>query len=292
MSVSTKSPANGAAARRERPLSTTLRQFAGRTRLAANYLVGRQALDRGVTTYDDDAWFVSFPRSGNLFWRFVTANLISDGVPVDWTNIEHYAPDIYVTHDPVLRRLPRPRYIKSHEPFKPAYRRVVLTVRDPRDVAVSCFHWTKRWYMIPEAMTIEEFIPDWIAGKVYDYGTWSEYNGSWLGARRDTPDFWLFRYEDLLSDPFAEVTRLAEALQMNVGPEDIKRAIENSRPERLRELERTQRNEHKVLKLARDTTPHVRACTANQWQAALSPESVRAIETAWGKLMREFGYLS
>jgi estrone sulfotransferase len=292
MSASTKSIANGASARRERPLSTTVRQFLGRTRLAANYLAGRQALDRGVTTYDDDIWFVSFPRSGNMFWRFLTANLISGGVPVDWTNIEHYSPDIYVSSDPELKRLSRPRHLKSHEPFKPGYRRVVLTVRDPRDVAVSSFHYTKRWYMIPEATTIDEFIPDWIAGRVYDYGTWSEFNGSWVGARSDTPDFWVFRYEDMLSDPFANLTRLADVLEMKVGPEDIKRAIENSRPERLRELERTQRNKHKSLKHARDTSPLIRAATANQWQTALSTESVRAIETAWGKMMREFGYLS
>src|SRR6478752_4455233 len=121
MSVSTQAPTSGIAARNEQPLSNRVRQLLGRTRLAANYLVGRQALDRGVTPYDDDAWFVSFPRSGNLFWRFVVANLISGGVPVDWTNIEYYAPDIYITFDPVLRRLPRPRYIKSHEPFKPEY---------------------------------------------------------------------------------------------------------------------------------------------------------------------------
>lgn len=169
---------------------------------------------------------------------------------------------------------------------------MVLIVRDPRDVAVSCFHWTKRWYMIPEATTIEEFIPEWIKGTIYDYGNWGEFNGSWLGARRDTPDFWVFRYEDMLSDPFTNVTRLVEALNIKAGPEDIKRAIENSHPDRLRELERTQRDKHKVLKLARNTSPHVRSATANQWQTALPAHCVRAIESAWGKMMAELGYLT
>jgi hypothetical protein len=79
---------------------------------------------------------------------------------------------------------------------------------------------------------------------------------------------------------------------MNVSADDIKRAIENSRPERLRELERTQRNSHKSLKHARDTSPLVRAAKSNQWQTALSAESVKAIESAWGKMMHEFGYLA
>src|SRR5262245_29265740 len=136
--------ANGSAANDEIPLSLRFRQLLGRTRLAANFIVGRQPVDRVVTTYDDDVWFVSFPRSGNTYWRFLTANLISRGEPVDWTNIERFSPDIYITYDPALRQIPRPRYIKSHEPFRPNYRRAVLIVRDPRDVAVSCFHSAKR----------------------------------------------------------------------------------------------------------------------------------------------------
>jgi hypothetical protein len=260
--------------------------------MVANYLAGRQALEPKITIFDDDSWYVSYPRSGNTYWRFLTANLIAGGVPVDWTNIERFAPDIYVTRDTVLRQLPRPRILKSHEPYQPAYRRVVLIVRDPRDVAVSCFHSAKRWYMIPEDQQIEDFIPNWVAGKIYTYGTWSEFNGSWLGARRGTPDFHVFRYEDMLADPTANVTRLAEALKITTTADDIQRAIENSRPERLRELERAQKAKHKLLNLARNTSPYVRAATTNQWQQALSPTSVKLVEDSCGHFMREFGYLS
>jgi hypothetical protein len=291
MSTQTTSAANGAPSSNNRPLSAKFRQFAGRARLVANYLIGRQALDPGVTIFDDDTWYVSYPRSGNTYWRFLTANLISKGKPVDWTNIERYAPDIYVTRDSILRELPRPRYLKSHEPFKPAYRRVVLIIRDPRDVAVSCFHSAKRWYMIAEDMQIDEFIPDWIAGRIYSYGTWNEFNGSWLGARRGTPNFSIFRYEDMVNDPATHLARLAEQMKLSVSAADIERAIENSRPEHLRNLERAQRNKHKALREARNTSPYVRAATSGQWPTALSPESIRAIESACGPLMREFGYL-
>lgn len=274
------------------PLKTRLRQAAGRARLATNFILGRQVLDPGVQIYSDDTWYVSYPRSGNTYWRFLTANLISKGVPVDWTNIERFAPDIYVTSDTLLRRIPRPRYIKSHEPFKPAYRRVVLIVRDPRDVAVSCFHMAKRWYVIPEEQQIDDFIPDWLAGKIFAYGNWGEYHGSWLGARKDTKDFWIFRYEDMVADPATHLARLVEVLQLPVGQADIQRAIANSCPEKLRELERQQRNSHKLLKNARNTSSYVRAATAGQWSSALSPESIRAIEEAWPALMREFDYLA
>jgi hypothetical protein len=292
MTVQRASPTNGAASSNKVPLSIKVRQIAGRSRLVANFILGRQTLDPGVTVFEDDTWYVSYPRSGNTYWRFLTANLISKGKPVDWTNIEQYAPDIYITRDSLLRGLPRPRYLKSHEAYKPAYRRVVLIVRDPRDVAVSCFHFTKRWRMIPEDMQIDDFVPQWIAGSFYTYGTWDEWNGSWLGARRDTPNFWVFRYEDMVNDPAENLRRLAEALKLRVGPEDIQRAIENSRPDRLRELEKKQRNKHRILRDGLNTSSYVRAATSGQWQAALSQNSVAAIESAWSKPMREFGYLT
>src|SRR4051812_4965903 len=112
MLLSTKSPDSDQTSNNNTPLSAKFRQFVGRSRLVANYLLGRQALDPGVTILDDDSWYVSYPRSGNTYWRFLTANLISRGEPVDWTNIERYAPDIYVTRDAILRQLPRPRYLK------------------------------------------------------------------------------------------------------------------------------------------------------------------------------------
>src|SRR5882757_4866951 len=126
MSASTETSAVGVVAPTTMPLKTRLRQTAGRLRTAANYVLGRQLLEPGVTIFKDDTWYVSYPRSGNTYWRFLTANLISQGKPVDWTNIEQYAPDIYITPDSLLGRLPRPRYLKSHEAYKPAYRRVVL----------------------------------------------------------------------------------------------------------------------------------------------------------------------
>ena len=268
-----------------------LHQLLGRGRMMANYVLGRQAIEQGVTPFDDDTWFVSFPRSGNTYWRFLTANLISRGKVVDWRNIERLVPDIYVTRDPELRSLPRPRYIKSHEPYKPYYRRVVMIVRDPRDVAVSCYYFVKKTDWLPSGKSIDWFVQEWMAGRVYEYGNWGENVGSWLGARRDTPDFWLFRYEDMLANPAVELTRLAQILNLPSDKDAIQLAIEHSQADRLRALEGPQRRYHKFLRRSRADVPYVRAAKSNQWQTALSPESIRAIENACGRWMTEFGYL-
>ena len=45
----------------------------------------------------------------------------------------------------MMRRLPRPRILKSHECFQPQYPRIIYIVRDPRDICVSFYHPNLKW---------------------------------------------------------------------------------------------------------------------------------------------------
>src|SRR5215212_5420597 len=161
-------------------------------------------MEKGVTSYDDDVWIVSYPKSGNTWTRFLIANLVTSDKMVDWSNIEQIVPDIYLNRDPLLKALPRPRYFKSHEGYRPDYRRVVFIVRDPRDVAVSYYHFIRKTKTLPMDATMEEFMTKFIEGKIDPYGNWGENVGSWLGARRGTDDFLIVRYEDLQENAEAE----------------------------------------------------------------------------------------
>jgi hypothetical protein len=268
-----------------------LRRLLGRTRIAANYVLGRQPMRRHVTAYDDDLWIVSYPRSGNTWTRFLIANLIANGEPVDWTNIEQRVPDIHIGYDPELRAIARPRYLKSHEPYRPEYRRVLLIVRDPRDVAVSYYHYSRKRKETTAKGDIADFVETFLAGRVDDYGNWGENVGSWLGARQGTPNFWLFRYEDLVADPVTELKKIADSLQLNSGADSIRRAVENSDADEMRRLESAQQGQHKMLRQTRSDIPFVRAAKSGGWQDELPPESARQIEAAWADLMRKLQYL-
>lgn len=268
-----------------------LRQVLGRTRLAMNYALGRQAMSKGITSYDDDVWIVSYPKSGNTWTRFLIANLIARGETVDWSNIERRVPDIYLGRDPQLRALARPRYFKSHEPYRPEYRRVVFIIRDPRDVAVSYYHYVRKAGMLPIDATLDEFMKRFIEGRIDPYGSWGENVGSWLGARRNTPDFMIVRYEDLLEDAESQLLRIAEMLHLPADNGQVRLAVENSKADRMRALEESQRGQHRLLKRSRKEIPFVRAAKANQWQTDLPPEAIQQIEASWLGLMSELGYL-
>jgi hypothetical protein len=259
--------------------------------MAFNYALGRQVMAKGVASYADDVWIVSYPKSGNTWTRFLIANLVAADRVVDWSNIERIVPDIYINRDPLFKDLPRPRYFKSHEGYRPEYRRVVFIVRDPRDVAVSYYHFVRKAKTLPVDATMDDFMARFLDGTIDPYGSWGENVGSWLGARGGSDNFLIVRYEDLQKNTERELARIAQMLGIAADERLLQQAVENSRADRMRQLEREQQGAHKFLKSSRSDIPFVRAAKSGQWQTDLSHEAVQQIEAAWGPVMRQLRYL-
>src|ERR1700684_273279 len=117
----------------------------------------RQPAARGLTVYPDDAFLVSFPRSGNTWTRFLVCNLINPDDPVNFAQLESRIPEIYDVTDRSLRAFPRPRVIKSHECFDPRYKKIIYIVRDPRDVAVSLYHFLRKIRSIDDTFPLATY---------------------------------------------------------------------------------------------------------------------------------------
>jgi Sulfotransferase domain len=264
---------------------------------AGRVLAGRQLAGRGVTVYPDDVFLVSYPRSGNTWTRFLLGNLIHQDEPVTFSNIESRIPEIYFNPDRALRALPRPRMLKSHECFQPQYPHVIYIVRDPRDVAISFYHHNVKAGNIPDDYSMASFVPRFIAGE-FDrkFGSWRDNVLSWLSVRGDSPNLIVLRYEDMKGDTAGALRQVAEFLQrcsfrkLDSSSEALQRAVELSSPERMRELEKKEAADWVLTKKTRRDKPFVRTAKAGGWKSQLAPESVEAIESAWGDLMRRLGY--
>jgi hypothetical protein len=260
-------------------------------------LTGRQIAGRGLTVFPDDIFLVSYPRSGNTWARFLLGNLIDQDKPVTFSNIESRIPEIYFNTDRFLRQLPRPRMLKSHESFQPHYPRVIYIVRDPRDVAVSFYHHNVKARNIPDDYPMASFVPRFIAGE-FDrrFGSWRDNVLSWTLLRRDDQGFLMLRYEDLKSDTANVLANVVAFLdrcsfrEINSNSGALQRTIDLSSPEKMRALEKQEAGGWVLTKGTRSDKPFVRSATAGGWKSQLAPESVDAIESAWGDLMRNLGY--
>jgi hypothetical protein len=264
-----------------------------RIKLAAGILLGRASIaaGRSLTVYADDRFVVSYPRSGNTWVRFLVGNLIHDD-PVTFTNVEQRVPDIYQNSDDELQKMIRPRLLKSHEYFDPRYGMVLYMVRDPRDVAVSYYHYHLKTRRIEDGYPLERYVSRFVSGELDPFGSWQENVGSWLGARQGSSGFLLIRYEEILERPQRELFRIASFLGIPTEAEDAERAVQASSWANMREMESQQSHLWQTTKKSRKDKPFVRAGESGAWQGVLSRVSAEEIESAWGTQMKSLGYLT
>jgi len=256
------------------------------------YLLERDAPGRSLFIYDDDVFIVSYPKSGNTWVRFLIANLLHSEDPVTFLNIEQIVPDPDLQSRRFLKHCRHPRVMKSHHPFDPRYKRVVCLVRDPRDVAVSQYHFQIKRGVLQTGHPVEDFVRDFVAGTVSPYGSWGQNVGSWLIARHKTPDFVLLRYEDLMRDAVEGLAQVASLLNIPADRSRLEKAVQFSSADRMRAMEKEQAGQWASTRETRKDIPFIRAAQSGEWKVTLSPNAAALIERAWGGLMRVLGYLS
>lgn len=246
---------------------------------------------RAATIFEDDRLIVSYPRSGNTWLSFMLTNLTHPEEETTFLNLDLRCPDIHQRSNRYLLSVPRPRLLKSHEPFDGRYRRTVYLVRDPRDVAVSYYRFLAKTRTIEESLPLSEFIDGFLDGKWdADRGTWAEHVGSWLGARRSDDSLLLLRYEDLHAEPEREVARVADFFEIPNSPEACERVVGLARPERMRMLEASEAAQVPELRATRLEIPFIGAAAVGQGRIKLEPRDQSRIAERWPDIMEELGY--
>lgn len=271
-------------------MAESMGKITGTLAQAKRVLFGQVNAGRAATVYPDDIFLVSYPKSGNTWVRFLIANLIANE-PVTFLNIEQTVPSIYILPDRRLRALPRPRVLKSHECFMPRYRNIIYIVRDPRDVAVSYYHYNIKKRLLPPECSLDDYIPHFLADDLdMQCGPWGEHVLSWLRMQDTRGRFLLLRYEDMQANATAELARVADFFGIEPTAERLERAVNLSSADRLRDLEKKQSKDWVFTKGMRQDIPFIRAAKSGGWRANLSSAAVSLIEQAWSPAMELTGY--
>jgi hypothetical protein len=181
---------------------------------------------------DDDIWLASYPRSGSHFVRFILVSvrhfLQYGKFPGDLSGMKSI-PDVHG------RRLEfaegPPRILKTHFPFDPRYRRIIHLIRDPRDIIVSYFHYSKGLPHLfldpaPDRYKLPQFVDLFLRGRVWP-GDIREHSASY-SERSDINEYTRIHYEALLAEPQREYRRLLEAAGMNLPRDKLDALIEHT----------------------------------------------------------------
>jgi len=241
--------------------------------------------------FPDDLFLTSFPKSGNTWLRFLTANLLWPESKVSFETIDQLVPDIYRTTNHALARQSRPRVLKSHEPHDPRYPRIVYLIRDPRSVLVSYRSYVEK--MGDKNHTLED-----CARILFDrgrfVGTWQEHVGGWVGASQKSAErVLILRYEDIWLSPEREVERLAKFLGLEPRPELVSRSVAASSFDSMKRLESEAGEAWEVTSRSeRKDIPFVRSGEVAEWMGVLGAhKDLREwIEERCGRLLDLLGY--
>ena len=195
-----------------------------------------------------DLVVVSFGKSGRTWLRVMLSRFyqlrhgLGERHLIGFDNLHRRnseIPKIFFTHDNYLKDFTR------HEDSKEDYydSKVVLLIRNPKDVAVSqFFQWKYRMrgnkkkindYPMSDDMEVYDFVTGADSGlpKIIDY------LNLWATEAPRIKDLLIVRYEDLRSDTAATLKRIVDFADTPGSDEQIEGAVEFSSVENMRKME-------------------------------------------------------
>jgi hypothetical protein len=251
-------------------------------------VLGLHPAAHDLTILPDDTFLISYPKAGNTWVRFLLGQAWTLR-PLDFASIERVIPDTYRHTDRYLLRAPRPRILKSHSRYRPRFPKVIYIVRDPRDLAISYYHWRKKrgFFDKPGApqMELQDYLRHFAEQpRELAFAAWDFHVNSWLeGAAALGAKFKLVTYEEIERSPEGVLRDLGRFVGWRLDSYSVRFAVNASQADRMRRAEAARRDHS-------EKNPFVRKARSGQWREVFDDELNQLYWERFGPLMERFGY--
>ena len=235
---------------------------------------------RGITP--TDVFVASYPRSGNTWLRFMLYEILV-GESSSFKNVHQLVPDIGQQDQalPVLAQ--SGRLIKTHEAYRPQYKKAIYLVRDARDVALSEFAYQKALGLVPD--DFEKYLQRFLRGEVNPFGSWVAHVNSWIKASDEKrANILLVRYDEMRRGPEESLAAMMEFLGMPVQRETIQRAIANNSVQKMQDKEKA--NPQRASARGR----FIREGSVGGWSQKFTPAQAQLFQQYTGTVLNRLGY--
>lgn len=236
----------------------------------------------------DDLYIVEFPKSGITWLSVLMANVhlkCSDlNTKANFYNVRDYIPDIHQTRSLKNNILNSPgfRVIKSHSEYNPLYKKIIYLVRDPRDVMVSYYFFTRNLNMFNG--TISEFI----RSELFGIDAWVRHIGAWVDYVNVAQFINFIRYEDMKADPKIILERIYKLHGLTISDDYYEYAIKQSCFEEMKRGEQYYREGN--LALNSEFNFHRKGASGG-YDTELSNNDIEFIVGRAEKYMKKFDYI-
>ncbi|XP_075185560.1 sulfotransferase 2B1-like [Anomaloglossus baeobatrachus] len=126
-----------------------------------------------------------------------------------------------------------PRVLTSHLPFHifaksffTSKAKIIYVMRNPKDILVSLFHFSKMLHLYKEPKSLPEFFEDFLQGNIL-YNSWFDHVKGWM-QMKGNKNFFVITYEELHEDLRDSVVRICEFLGKDVDDSLIDLVVKHS----------------------------------------------------------------
>ncbi|XP_048373835.1 sulfotransferase 1C2-like [Sphaerodactylus townsendi] len=194
----------------------------------------------GFKARPDDLLICTYPKAGTTWLQEIVEMVQSGGDPQKCARAPIYTriPFIELVHHILsglkdAEAMPSPRTLKTHLPVQlipPSFWeqncKIIYVARNGKDNAVSYFHFHRMDQEMPEPGTWDQFLEDFIAGKVA-WGSWFDHVRGWWEAKDHHRILYLF-YEDMKEDLAREIRKVAQFLDVELSAPILNKIVQHT----------------------------------------------------------------
>ncbi|XP_054855483.1 sulfotransferase 2B1-like [Eublepharis macularius] len=192
---------------------------------------------------DDDVINLTYPKSGTHWMAEILALISKEGDPTWTQNVVLWDRSPWIdTTDGLKKALesPPPRLLNIHVPFRlfpksflQSKAKVIYTLRNPKDVLVSYYHFSVAMKILKDPGTLQEFMEEFLSGNV-PFGSWFDHVKGWMELK-DKPNFFFITYEELQQDPKGCVEKICHFLGKELNRQQIDSVVKYSSFKKMKE---------------------------------------------------------
>ncbi|XP_066578067.1 cytosolic sulfotransferase 1 isoform X2 [Amia ocellicauda] len=188
----------------------------------------------------DDILIATYPKAGTtwvshmldqIYFGDDPKSLASQPVYERVPYLEICAPDFFTGVDLIDSMTSSPRLIKTHLPVQLVPKsfweqkcRVIYVARNPKDNAVSYFHFGRMNKLQPEPGDWASYLERFRKGQML-FGSWYAHVKGWWEHRQNHPQLLYLFYEDLKEDVSRELGRVCDFLGVSLSEEAQDRVL-------------------------------------------------------------------